>query len=93
MAPLHVSILECMQAQAMEKKRKNEEPQPRELLAWYDRYKQCAYCKKWDSAGDLAPGTDTWYCQPCWNWYNRWVLQNQAEAAAKPVPMDVDDDL
>ena len=90
---LHKHMHACMQAQAMEKKRKCEEPQPRALLEWYDRYKQCFYCKKWDSAGELQPGTDKWYCQPCWVWYNAWVLQSQAVAAAKPVPMDMDDDL
>jgi len=71
-----------------------ELPKPPPVQAWYEKYQQCWHCKKYDSAGAIAPGTDKWYCQPCWVWYNAWVLQSQAVAAAVPVPepMDVDSD-
>ena len=82
-----------------------ELPKPPPVHAWYGKYQQCWYCKKWDSAGGLDPGTDKWYCQPCWDWtkayrlqqqaaagYNAWVLQQQTIATPVPEPMEVDAD-
>ena len=44
------------------------------------RAMQCAYCKAFQPSGEACPD-GWWYCDACWDWWQRWLDDTFATGA------------
>ena len=51
-----------------------------EVQDWWWRYRQCSYCKGWDSSGRVDPA-GRWYCGKCWERYEDYLREVKTQLA------------